>query len=256
MIKNIVLFILGVSLVVLAIYLIIPATVHREASWSTPIDGGHRYYQFSTYSIPNTYRQKDYRDSSFGRQKLVIYRNDDTQQQFLIFILRELPKVDFARLSTESKMRITSNRQEQDLGKNPHLSLVYYLPMSLIKEIPLDIPDAIIKGFEVAEASDYETEKTDIKVFRGEFNNIGFQRRSEQRFKEYSTPGFKANTRMEGALALINNKENGYTIFAIGCNAKNEGSYNHDDFIGTIKTITFDPKPGGLNLDEYSHKSY
>lgn len=231
---------------VILLYLILPKPTYQPAVWGDPIDGYVRMYQFSKYSVPDNYKFVSYMQSMPDRKKFVAFKNKETQQQIFIFILNELPKVKFEDVEISgTKIKRTIEYYTQKIRGDTNFSLMYLVPMLKRKDMKEEFPKSEVRGLKSTSRSRLETEKTDILLVEGSFNDLAFYRKSDSPFFKYPVPIFHSDQEMKGALAVINNKATGETIFAFGCNYSYK-EFSKEEFVNIVRSITFDKEPKAL----------
>lgn len=181
------------------------------------------------------------------KKKFVTFRNKESGQQIFMMVLNELPKLRFEDL-TFQKAKMSYPLQEvyrQTIRGNTNFSLRYLVPLFIQKKMTEEFPKAEIRGLELASQERFETATTNFLVPEGTFDELYFHRISEGKLKKYPVPIFHSEREMRGAVAVINSKATGDTIFAFGCNYATE-PFDKDEFISIVKTITFDKEPKAL----------
>lgn len=250
--------ILCLSLLIgLVVYFFVPLIPYRQGLWAHPADEHARIYQFAKYELPSKYEFYAYRHSNTGRNKLVFFVNLETRQYFIIFILREIEKLKFEDVifSRESVKRGRKAVYHPDIA-DTHIHLETLVPAFLPNEDMSGRANVTIRDFDVHNNETLTTDDTDILVTRGIFDSLAFDRKKTHWLKSYTVPVLASNQRFDGALALINNKKTGDTIFAVG--SVFEGKpFNYDEFLNIIKSIRFAPEPGGnWDFGPTTRKSY
>lgn len=237
---------LGIAFVGIFLFLAIPRATYQPATWSDPIDRTVRIHQFSKYTLPDNYKFVSYMDAMEDRKKFVAFKNKDTGQQIFIFILNELPKVKLSDLEiSPKKIGRGYETYMQTIRGDTNFSLKYQIPFFIKKQMPEEYPNVQVRGLESSSREHFETDTTDVDVYKGRFTDLAFCRLSTSRFYKYPVPIFHAAQEMGGALAVINNKITHETIFAFGCNSFYK-SFDEKEFIGIVKTITFDKEPKAI----------
>lgn len=238
---------LGILACIVAGFLVLPRPTFIPASWSDPFDRSVRIFQFSKYSIPETYEFVSYMHSIGDNKKFVTFRNKSTKQQIFMMVLNELPKVRLKDISFIPK-KMSYPLQEiyrQTIRGSTNFGLRYLVPLFIQKTPTEEYPNAEIRGLAVTSQERLETPTTQILVADGTFEELYFHRISPSRFKKYPVPIFHSERTMKGAVAVISSKKTGETIFAFGCNYATE-SFDRDEFLSIIKTVTFDKDPKAL----------
>ena len=244
MIKKIILIaVTSLALLFIFAYLVLPRD-YEPSDWWTPADGGLRGFQFSKYTLPENYKMIAYADHTKERQVFIQYRDRDTNQHLALFVLRELPKVDFSKITFEDKKirKIFAQYSVSDVSTDPNFKLIYLLPFFINEDFSEEYPSALVRGFRETFRETFETEKTKVLMVDGEFQELGFYRQTKDRFVKYPAPVFSYKYPMKGSLAFINNKANGETIFAFGC-VKNFQDFDREEFKKIIESVTFDKEP-------------
>ena len=238
-IVGIIVLIMGTS------YVILPKPLYDTATWSDPVDAGVRKFQFSKYEVPENYAMVSYKHSLYDNKKFVLFQNQTTGQYFGIFILRELPKVDFEKINFAPKKveKTFLNRlYVMSIMNDVNLQLLYFLPIFINEDYKNEYPKAEVNGFELKGKETFETNKTNVFLIEGKFEKLGFYRISDSAVSKYPMPIFSFRQSMNGAIAFINNKKTGETIFAFGCNQFFK-TFDKDEFAKIVKTVTFDKEP-------------
>lgn len=228
---------------------------YRKGIWSQPLDGNMRIHQFAKYDTLSAYEYQDYRHSRTNRNKIAFLENKKTHQYFTIFILREIEKVNFENIEF-------STEPAKQTQKAHIYELYHELPFHLETYLPLFVPNEdfcgeahlTIRSFDLKKKDTLSTLRTDILLAEGEFDSLGFYRKQTHWLKPYTVPVIVSDNKFEGAIAIINNKATGDTIFAVGSVLKGQ-PFNLEEFKEIVKSIHFTPQPGGINMG-YGYKSY
>lgn len=244
MFKKILIISIGVTLFIATAYLILPKPLYSPATWSIPADGGLRKFQFSKYLLPEPYKMIGYADSLEDRKVFILFQNQKSGQYYGTFILRELPKVNFDKVTFENKKikRTIARYYMMDVTTDPNFKLLYLVPLLINEDLKAEFPHAAVRDINVLSKERFETEKTDVLLVEGKFRELGFYRVGDSPFVKYPVPVFSFKYPMKGALALINNKANGETIFAFGC-TESFKDFDKDEFKTIVQSITFDKEP-------------
>ena len=239
----------GVIVLLLGVaYVLLPKPLYDQATWSDPVDAGVRKFQFSKYEVPANYEMVSYKHSLYDRKKLVLFQNKNTGQYFGLFILRELPKVNFSKIGFVPKRveKTFLNRlYVMSFMNDVNLQLLYFLPIFINENYKDEYPKAEVNGIELKGKETSETDKTNILLVEGKFEKLGFGRVSNSVISKYPMPVFSFRQPMNGAVAFINSKKTGETIFAFGCNQFYK-TFDKDEFAKIVKTVTFDKEPKAI----------
>ena len=178
-------------------------------------------------------------------KSLFFFKNQSTGQYFGIFILRELPKVNFEKISFIPKSvekTILNRLYVMSIMNDVNLQLLYFLPIFINEDYKEEYPKAEVNGFESKGKETFHTDKTNVLLSEGKFEKLGFYRISDSVISKYPMPVFSFRQPMNGAIAFINNKKTSETIFAFGCNQFFK-TFDKDEFAKIVKTVTFDKEP-------------
>jgi hypothetical protein len=244
MMKKIIISIICVGLIIGLGYILLPKPVYKPAVWGNPVDGGLKKYQFAHYNIPSDYEMMAYRESLYDNKKFVLFKNKKTTQLFAIFILREIPKIEFNNVEFEDKkiIRTVSRYYMMDIKREENFKLKYLVPFLINEDISDDVKGLAIRDINVTMKKPYETDDTRILTAEGNFKNLGFYRKSNSAFVKYTVPVFSFENPMNGSVAIINDKATGDTIFAFGC-SESYRDYDKEEFNNIVKSITFQARP-------------
>lgn len=242
MIKKIVLFVVIVAIISIVGYVILPKPLYQPAVWGMIGDGALRKFQFSKYIIPEKYKMLSYRDNlPTDNKAFILFKNTDSGQYYATFVIKEIPKISFDKVSFENKkiIRTTARYYNFDISTDSNFQLFYLIPCLINEDYSEAIPPVIIRDIKVESKKEIDTEKTKVLLVDGSFQELGFYRMSKSLFIKYPVPVFSFKHPMKGMLAMISNKTNGDVIFAFGC-AESYKNFDKNEFINIVKSVTFD----------------
>lgn len=221
--------------------------------WGYTLDMQDRIYQFTKYKTPEQYKLIDYYDN-FGNlkvkydQKIVVYQDKVTDQNFMIFQLNEIRNGDLESIKIQSKdlWWATVNHLA---GMRPHskfsniMALKYKTSLFVDTNFSEEIAPFEIRKILNPNPSYYESDYANILVIEAEFKELGFKRQSNSWFRKYPIPVFSFHSPVHGALAVLQNKKTNKLVFALGFNSLGN-PYDHAEFIDILHTVDFEPRPG------------
>ena len=228
-----------------------------------PFDWHLRQFQFAKYEFPENYQLLFYRhthltpmeDRGPTLEHLLLVENRVTKQLLSLSTLKEVPSVEFSKVTIgEAKLRDSHRVLSPDMRRTADdaflfIQLRYFLPMLYTKKDITKGRDLILKGMEVAGREEFETEKTKVLLLKGSFTRLGFFKKSPSKIFQYPATGVDFLKPMHGALAVINDKATGKTIFAVG--AQETGKpFQEEEFLHVVKSLTFDAEPVKEFVDE------
>lgn len=223
---------------------------------SLPFDAHLRQFQFCKYSLPSTYEHITYYYTHFDNpsrtlEHFLLFKNQETGQSLVLSALKEHPGVNFSEVAigaTELKDAHRMGGSEvrrvylKENEPSVHMELLHFIPMFYTKKDITKGQDLFLKGIEVTSRKEFETEKTKALYFNGKFTRIGFFKKSSRWLFQYPATGFDFLKPMQGALAIINDKATGKTIFAVG--AQETGRpFREEEFLYVVNSLTFDAEP-------------
>lgn len=174
----------------------------------------------------------------------MLFKEKNSGQLLALTMLREYLNADL------NQIRFEPEEPKQPLwGAERHpvagnfFALWYYLPFLWRDDIKNAGNDVTIKGIKVDPDSreNFSTEKTNVLYARGEFDKLGFYKKSTN-WRPYVTPVLDFMGSRKGAIAIIKDKKTGKTIFAVGCNYLNQ-PFNEEEFKNIVKSLDLDATP-------------
>ena len=222
-----------------------------------PVNEQEYKFAFCKYTLPEYYSLKAFRDGGTqvvlfdkkNNKNILVYQRDDTGQFLILTQLREFPHVDLSKVTTQEsdKFSYTLRRETREL--TPGLNVIYLVPR--IRREDIEKGDKLVlRPITVTDQKRFDTEVAEVLYFKGEFERVGFWKPSSNLIQRYAVPIFDFKQDMKGGVAIINEKKTGRTIFAIGA-IRFYNSFNEEEFLNTVKSITFDAAPPKEMFEDY-----
>lgn len=220
-------------------------TGYRDTDWMEPFDRHLRKFDFANYELPDEYEMVTYRWSHMTEyNKLLLFKHKASGQLLTLVMFREHPQINFNQIKIEDR-RVNRAfwRTEINPVRGNFFAIETLLPFGWRDDIENAGKDVTIKGIKIDSSSrdSFSTEKTDVLYIRGEFEKLGFYKRSDN-WRPYVTPVLDFVGPRKGAIAIINDKKTGKTLFAIGCNYVN-AEFNEEEFRKIIESLDLDATP-------------
>lgn len=217
-------------------------TSYRHGDWWEPFDRHLRKFDFANYELPMEYEMVTYRSSDARDQSLLLYKHKNSGQLLTLVIFREHPEVDFNHVMLENGLvKRAFWRTEISPARGNFFAVEQLLPFGWRDDIENAGNDVTIKGIQVTGKQTFPTEKTEVLYVNGEFDRLGFYKKSDN-WRPFVTPALDFMGERKGAVAIINDKKTGKTLFAIGCNYKN-AEFNEQEFRNIVTSLNFDATP-------------
>jgi len=216
-------------------------TPYKHSFWMLPFWWQKCQSNFSKYSVGDNYSFVTYRDSDHGPNALVFYKDGSTDQTITIAKLRGFLDADLGLVKVVQDDVVKAVARETSIIAN-HLQITTFVPFGLWRNEDVNkTHDLTMQGIKVTSDDVFETEKTIVKYYSGEFQKIAFTKKNTG-FKKYAVPVFDFITPAKGAIAIIKDKATGKTLFAI-THGKDPKKFNEGEFKAVVKSLTFDAEP-------------
>ena len=220
-------------------------TPYKYGDLMQPFNKQEYVYAFCKYEIPKSYKLVTYRDSDVDEKKLLFFKNTETGQLLILMKFRIIPWIDLKLISIQNNtVKYTYGSERTQLGEG--FSYRHLLRIKPFRDdgIPPMDSKLTIRGFQKTDAQSsesIETEHANVRLFEGNFRNIGFYR-SHPGIQSYPVPVFEFSELMNGMIAVINSKNTQETFFVVGAQ-KFGYAFNKDEFLQVVKSLSFEKNP-------------
>lgn len=251
-IKKIIFILLGIVTFVGVIkYHFFPAEYPYGGFWQ-PMWWWKCKYDFCKYDVPNEYKFLEYADAKLDKdydKRMIIYRDTVSGQILTITRLREYLDINLDLIELSKERIVKTNRTETN--KSAHgFNVVYLLPFFRNDDVQ-KTQDLTLRGINLMNKEDFETDKTRVKYFSGTFKKIGFYKKNTNILFRYPTPVFDFLEERRGALAIVKDKATKETLIVTGWN-RIDKEFDEEEFKGIVKSLTFDKEPCTDSIEDFS----
>lgn len=219
-------------------------TPYQKARWWQ--DAGFRRFSkfdFATYEIPKHYEPITFRRDDYSRQRLLLFKEKEGYELITLVMFKGFPEVDFDKVTVNAAepKRPFFRAERYYLYEGDFFAIWHYFPFGFRDDFENSGKDVEIRGLKLESREAFETAGTRVLYLKGEFMKLGFYKKSGN-WRPFMNPVLDYMGERKGALAIINDKETGKTIFAVGCNYPKAG-FNEAEFRRLVESLTFDHIP-------------
>ena len=238
----------GLFSLIAAIKFVTAPLQYGVGRWGRVIWDTDARYNFCKYTVPPQY--------PFGRghywtnwpddgRELVFYKRQDTGQLLIFLKLPEHLSVNLDGVKVSSRpLEETFRLFAPVIGDE--FTMPYYLPV-LFSDPVTPTPSGVwIHGFNHEAPSRLTTPTTEILYLPGHFQHIALEK-PHYWWKRYPVPVIAFSHPMQGALAVVRHKTEGWTLFVVGAIPDGK-SFDEAEFEQILESVTFDAQPHGPDI--------
>ena len=212
---------------------------YPHGTWMEPFDKHLRKFDFANYAISDDYQIVTVRQGLNDKKRLILLRNEKTGQLLTLVKFREHAKADLAKIEADARLNKTPFwKAIRTEVPGSGFAIWSYLPFGWRDDIENAGRDVTIRGLQADSKENFETAKTNVLYLKGGFEKLGFYKKSGD-WRPYVAPVLDFMAPGNGAIAAINDKKTGKTIFAVGYQQAGR-EFNEPEFQKIVESLDFE----------------
>ncbi len=246
---------LTLTIIIAALFVLISAVKfvatplrYKLGGWGRVIWDIDARYNFCKYTAPPQYpfgRGHYWTNWPDDERELVFYKRQDTGQLLIFLKLPEHLSVNLAGVKVNPRsLKETFRLFAPVIGDE--FTMPYYLPV-LFSDPATPTPNGVwIHGLSQKAADRLTTPTTEILYLPGHFQQIALEK-PHPWWRRYPVPVIAFPRPMQGALAVVRHKTEGWTLFVVGAISAGK-SFDEAEFKQVLESVTFDAQPHGPDI--------